>query len=238
MELDEPTEMLALPAAHSMDTHWLAIDEHGHVAVFRAGEVGPVPEAAAQHWPPGSLMSVDFLPLLRDVDPGSLSYEAADIFAAPRTAWVSQMLLGTSLLDGPPQFDQSLHGVLLQLRSVAGLRERLPEHGLHVLPSRDGEFAWGHLDSPMLRELWREGWIVRASLGHNLEPERMGMFCYEHDDEAAEAEDVYRRVGEPRPPMRVHGLPTFLRRRLAAAQFRDADFRACETVRASTAKSE
>lgn len=31
------------PAAHSMDAHWFAVDEQGHVAVFHSGESGAVP---------------------------------------------------------------------------------------------------------------------------------------------------------------------------------------------------
>ncbi|MFO7566008.1 MAG: hypothetical protein R6X02_25415 [Enhygromyxa sp.] len=239
MELDEPIAMLALPAAHSMDTHWFAVDELGHVAMFAAGEAGLVPDAAAQRWPTGSLLETSLLPMLPEVDAAALSYEAADLFAAPPSGWVAR-LLGTSLLDAPPRFEQSLHGVLLQLRPVAGLRERLPEHGLHLLPSREGEYAWGHLDSPALRELWGEGWIVRAALGHNLEPTRMGMFFFEHEHEHehehwSEAPDVYRRFGEPRVPLRVHALPIALRRRLAAARFEGVDFRSSETLRAGRA---
>jgi hypothetical protein len=234
VELEEPTEMLALPAAHSMDTHWFAIDGLGHVAMFASGELGLVPEPAARHWPTGSSLAVDLVPLLRDVDAEALSYEAADIFATPSASWVSR-LLGTSMLHAPPRFDQSLWGVLLQMRAAAGVRDRLPEHGLHTLPSRDGDYAWGHLASPVLRELWREGWIIRASLGHHVQPERMGMFCFEHDGDGPETADAYRRIGQPRVPLRVHALPTSLRRRLAAAQFGDADFRACETIRAARA---
>jgi hypothetical protein len=34
------------PAAHSMDTHWFAVDPCGHVAVFDSGEDGAVPKGA------------------------------------------------------------------------------------------------------------------------------------------------------------------------------------------------
>jgi hypothetical protein len=34
------------PAAHSMDTMWFAIDNDGHVAMFKSGEAGAVPEDA------------------------------------------------------------------------------------------------------------------------------------------------------------------------------------------------
>src|SRR5262245_30953480 len=36
------------PAAHSMDTHWFAVDRDGHVACFFSGEDGAVPVVAAE----------------------------------------------------------------------------------------------------------------------------------------------------------------------------------------------
>jgi hypothetical protein len=38
------------PAAHSQDTEWYAIDQHGHVAVFESGENGHVPEEAQNQY--------------------------------------------------------------------------------------------------------------------------------------------------------------------------------------------
>src|SRR4051812_32730243 len=35
------------PAAHSMDTHWFAVDADGHVGRFSSGESGAVPVNAA-----------------------------------------------------------------------------------------------------------------------------------------------------------------------------------------------
>jgi hypothetical protein len=40
------------PAAHSMDTDWFAVDRCGHVALFRSGEAGAVPEHAPVHMGP------------------------------------------------------------------------------------------------------------------------------------------------------------------------------------------
>jgi hypothetical protein len=126
--------------------------------------------------------------------------------------------------------------VLLQLSSLESARERLAAVAFHVLPSSEGAYAWGSVESPVLRELWREGWIVRAAIGHTVDPARMGMFWFEHEDEEwSEAEDVYRLGGAPRVPVRVHALPTALRRRIAATRFSDVDFRGCETIRASRA---
>jgi hypothetical protein len=42
-----------LPAAHSMDTTWYSVDEHGHVGVFETGEDGALPIAAAIGASPG-----------------------------------------------------------------------------------------------------------------------------------------------------------------------------------------
>jgi hypothetical protein len=40
------------PAAHSMDTEWFAVDEHGNVGRFDSGEDGAVPVDAATGWGP------------------------------------------------------------------------------------------------------------------------------------------------------------------------------------------
>jgi hypothetical protein len=234
VELDEPSNVLALPAAHSMDTHWFAVDELGHVAMFASGETGPVPDVAGREWPQGSSFGVDVVPLLADAE--VLSYEAADIFAVKKPGLFARMFAWPEVIEKPPRFDQSLSSVLLQLRSLEGARERLSAVGFHVLPSREGAYAWGNVESPMLRELWNEGWIVRAALGHSLSLTRMGMFYFEHEDEEwSEAEDVYRLVDAPRMPVRVHALPTSLRRRIGAARFADLDFRECETIRVGRA---
>lgn len=252
-DLAEPTERLALPEAHSMDTTWFAVDELGHVAMFRADAGDPVPSAAWR----GLVGRLDdvFFPLLADVDPEALSYEAADVLSGEQRGTLAEIMGEARLLTAPPSFDQSLHGVLLQLRTLDGARERLAPLGLHILPSREGGYAWGELlESPRLRELWREGWVVRAALGHEFEPSRMGMFWfgYKHEEvleavhgpgslppnvEGAEADDVYLCWEAPRVPVRVHALPTSLRSRLAAVRFPDLDFRAIELLRVNAAAS-
>ncbi len=224
--------LLALPPAPPLDTHWFAVDELGSVAMFCAGELGPVPEPASSRWPPGSLLETELLPRLADADPRALSYAAADLFG--RRSGLLGGLLGGSVLESPPRFEQSLADVLVQLRPAAGLDERLASAGLHRLPSRDGEFAWaGVLASPVLRELWREGWVVRAALAHRLEPTRMGMFCYEH---AGRRDADYARRGEPITPLRVQALPISLRSRLTAVRFADVDFRELESIDANRAR--
>src|SRR5262245_55639034 len=39
-----------LPAAHSMDTHWFAVDEDGFVGYFSTGEGGAMPPQADTDW--------------------------------------------------------------------------------------------------------------------------------------------------------------------------------------------
>lgn len=235
MDSEQPAVMLALPAVAPVDTHWFAVDELGHVAMFAAGELGPIPAVAAGLWPRGSSIERELLPQLASVDASALSYAAADVFESSQSGFVSE-LLGVELIDAPPRFDQSLARVLVELRTATGARERFAGIGLHVLPSREGNYAWGNIESPILRELWAEGWITRAMLGHSLEPGRMGMFRYEHDDNddnRVGPGGLYRRVDQPDQvdgPLRAHPLPTFLRVRLAAARF-DLDFRASEALR-------
>ncbi len=40
---------MSVPAAHSMDTEWFAIDREGHVALFVSGEPGAVPSSTVDH---------------------------------------------------------------------------------------------------------------------------------------------------------------------------------------------
>jgi hypothetical protein len=92
--------------------------------------------------------------------------------------------------------------------------------------------AFGHgVARPVLRQLWDEGWVDHALLGCELVPTRMGMFWFEH-----QGEDVY---GDWDPPVwravRVHALPTPLRRRLSAITFPDLDFRMTHQLRAGQA---
>jgi hypothetical protein len=180
--------------------------------------------------PRGSTLEGDLLPQLAAVDPAALSYAAADVFESSQSGFVSE-LFGVELINAPPRFDQSLARILVELRSLTGARERFAGLGLHLLPSREGSYAWGQVSSPALRELWHEGWITRAMLGHSLEPGRMGMFRYEHDADESPAGGLYRRVDQPDLPLRVHALPTFLRARFSALCLADLDFRASEIVR-------
>ncbi len=46
------------PAAHSMDTHWFAVDRDGRVAVFDSNESGPVPRGARDEDPYGLLARI------------------------------------------------------------------------------------------------------------------------------------------------------------------------------------
>jgi hypothetical protein len=55
------------PAAHSMDSHWFAVDRDGNVAYFVSGEEGAVPAGVGQHADP---VEEWFIALLSPEAPG------------------------------------------------------------------------------------------------------------------------------------------------------------------------
>ena len=232
--------LLALPPApvDAGGPPWFAIDGLGQIALFEPGDAGVIPAGAARLLPNRHALGRSFAPALARA--GVLSYEAADLFDRfdrfdlddPGHDVVGD-LLGQTLVDAPPRFDQSHAGVLLQLRSdaaAAGSGERLSQLGLLRLPSSNGDYAWGDLDSPTLRELWREGWVRRAVLGHALAPARMGLFEF-GPNELGPNEDVVERRDAPTIGLRVHALPTRLRSQIAAVAFEEIDFRYTTVLR-------
>jgi hypothetical protein len=60
------------PAAHSMDTHWFAVDREGHVALFFTGENGYIPSLAASFDPFGTHKLVDVARALSKEEPPGL----------------------------------------------------------------------------------------------------------------------------------------------------------------------
>ena len=224
------------PLAHAIESEWFAVDERGHVGVFDSRARGPVPDAASREWPTGSSFAYELVPLLGDADPEVLSYAAADLFAP--SARSAARMFGYTRLDAPPSYDQTLHGVLAQLSLRPGARDRLAAAGLSLLPSREGGYAWGNPESPWLRDVWREGFVVAALLGHAIEWSRFEMFQFEHAGgitEAGDDDDLYLRLHAPRIPLRVHALPTSLRIRIGAARLVGVDFRTVDRVRVAAA---
>ena len=50
--------MKDFPAAHSMDTHWFAVDEEGEIALFSTLENGAIPESTVHYGPEELLIKV------------------------------------------------------------------------------------------------------------------------------------------------------------------------------------
>jgi hypothetical protein len=60
------------PAAHSMDTHWFAVDSHGRVGLFFTGENGFIPSGANEA---DSYRLVEFWHAISDQDPPGVEDE-------------------------------------------------------------------------------------------------------------------------------------------------------------------
>lgn len=164
-----------LPAAHSMDTTWYAVDEHGHVGVFDTGEDGALPVGAATGMSPGDpnfdvrLLDLAVLAtmLARGDDP--LANRSEPWIAAGRTvvvvdppaAWVEEAIEHDELQlvqPGPPLLLLSREALgEPQVRALAereGVRWTIPLMDLGELTNYDeapeGFFRFGrdHGDDP------------------------------------------------------------------------------------------
>jgi hypothetical protein len=75
------------PAAHSMDSAWFAVDEHGRVAIFETGEAGAMPETAVTLYDPGGDSDVwdeiQHLLEARGADPESIEDLSTEEGASP-----------------------------------------------------------------------------------------------------------------------------------------------------------
>ncbi|MCA9705183.1 MAG: hypothetical protein KDK70_04945 [Myxococcales bacterium] len=74
-----------LPAAHSMDTTWYAVDEHGHVGVFDTGEDGALPVDAATGMSP---VDPNFDVALLELTQLATLLERGDDPMAGRESWI------------------------------------------------------------------------------------------------------------------------------------------------------
>jgi hypothetical protein len=176
------------PAAHSMDTDWFAVDQHGHVALLRSGDEGAVPEAysgpqfgrreLAFLW----RASVPFDPLgLPQDSPGQLLREAS-------SEW--------ELLSDPQ--DYGYEHMLLRLAHPRAV-ELVP--GGHRLQTERDLYAWAH-QTPLeaLRRLLARGWVHQAWIFLDFPLERFGVYLYRAPYRHSWI-FPYRRTGTPRIPL-------------------------------------
>lgn len=76
MRLEETTVDADFPAAHSMDTHWFAVDQQGHVGLFFTAESGYMPNNA--HGVEGGELIELYRVLTGEVPPGLDEEEMID----------------------------------------------------------------------------------------------------------------------------------------------------------------
>jgi hypothetical protein len=221
-----PTDMESpaadLPAAHSMDTEWFAIDGHGHVGVFNTHETGELPVA---HYPAWDTQTnwIDLLDeMVRLAPQGTIRFVAEGVFDERRDPyeegvpvtqpyarqdaweWESPVLLE---LDAPR--DPALLDRMFESAHVLACEQPLVY--VSRCPTLDVYDAWGELG------------IVCALLDVRMHPSRFGVFYYSYSDYSYEP---YQRIATPMSaPLRVESLATGLRRRLADVRLPGVDFR-------------
>lgn len=211
-----------LPAAHSMDTEWFAIDGHGHVAVFDSGEAGGVPEAHFDAWHGQSTWSELLGPMLRQAPPRGVRFVADGVFEreADPDEW-STLFTAPDGLAEAYTWDVE---VLIELEAPpdpALLESRLG--AAHVLGCEQPLVYSGECSTRKLAEVWVELGVVRALLNPPMAPSRFGVYAYASEDYSG---GPYQRSTAPiGAPLRVESLPTGLRRRLASVQLASVDFR-------------
>ncbi|MFO7566009.1 MAG: hypothetical protein R6X02_25420 [Enhygromyxa sp.] len=205
-----------LPAAHSMDTEWFAIDGHGHVAVFDSGEAGGVPHAHFGAWHAQSIWEELLEEMLAAAAPGQLRFVADGIFE-PSNDFFAQP-------DGLAEAHAWPLSTLFELdrpREQSWLDARLDSAYLLGGPT---PLVYARECVPeVLASAWDELGIVRVQLSPELTPARFGLYAYEALDYSG---GPYERIAAPMGArLRVESLATGVRRRLGQVRLAGVDFR-------------
>lgn len=226
--LQPPGAHEVLPAAHSMDTAWFAVDADGHVALLDSGENGPVAEHAhATDWPQAT---TELLQARLEADlstlRGSLEGITERVLVDPGrgTGWE------------PVRSDDDLHALfeaILWFRSGASLaagEHSAWHHASQRITTTSGE-ELVRLEQPdawelemILDGLERDGMLERALLSTHwvLEPHHLGLF--EHGDGPGGAYDSYQPLARPRHPVRITDLPEGIRHAAFASRMLESRF--------------
>jgi len=197
-----------VPAAHSMDSAWFAVDACGHVAAGETGEAGALPEPLQQgvYWP-------GYDELRRVVPPGGFVLDARGQGAGLPTTRVHR--------TWGEQPQQAL--VFAEADVLAPL---LLRHGGRLLQAVGGAAAVVEgLRASDLEELHARG-LCRAcrwTYGDRLtrgarRPAALGLFEYDHDLYENVLAGPYGLV-RPRHPIKVAQLPEALRREVEQVRF-------------------
>jgi hypothetical protein len=213
-----------LPAAHSMDTEWFAIDDRGHVGVFDSQEMGQVPEAHFTTWDQHSAWSDLLEEMLRLAAPGELRFVTDEVFVVPKLPYQEAVLVNDRVdlidvfnLESP---------MLLELEAARDQRVLDERLGPTYMLGCEQPLAYvSRCEGLTVFEVWQELGIVRALLRPPMDPSRFGVFSYVNRDRDYYGGGPYERVASPMAaPLRVEALATGLRRRLGEVHLADVDF--------------
>ncbi len=201
-----PVRTAQIPAAHSMDSDWFAVDEDGHVAEFESGEAGAVPRAFLDGV--GVQYSASQLYQLIAEDPASEVPLLLDGFAHDPDGKVWKLPWPG---DAGPETLSDLHDVsewetlLLWLPDREALTEvpglvplRTTSHFFAVVPGARVEVARAMLARKRVLRVYRD-FEYRA--------EQLGFFRYSHLDRFENwTSGSYGREVAPQRPLHVGTL--------------------------------
>lgn len=190
------------PAAHSMDTHWFAVDRDGHVASFQSGEAGAVPRVA---------LAIDAYAVYPEM--ARLLPEDTAIYDIEGDRMPRQPEIG----HWEPQ-QQTPRPLILFVESLESLRDEIASHRATVVSSTQGSAVIWH--EPSIEQWQRiheygdcKGCARYYSAFESLSgfaPSRHGLFTYTHLTENW-VSGPYGRRSIPEHPIHIDQLPPHLR---------------------------
>lgn len=242
------------PAAHSMDTTWWAVDQHGHVAKFSTGEAGAAP-ATSQEAPDDSQ-------LMEALAQSGTAFHCDDLFSEAdgklyERSWKTPWMEVAKHPAEPATDLPYANGYLLWLRDERALAELRPpspapsllERAARLLratspaepsnwtllrlPVRDKVVVWlSGIDTrnppPMalIRDLLDRGVIRRAWVyDRDLEFERFGVYAYELEHFDNWITGPFEKTGDPPHPLKADSLPESFRSAAELCPLGGVDFR-------------
>jgi hypothetical protein len=187
-----------IPAAHSMDTAWFAVDADGYVAIFATGEAGAMPVLAATHEAEG----LDQLELAPATEPRREVLHEPD--GDHIGAWQDEVTNVLYIVKSEQRFAGMLEaGTAKRLGATEGVGvycERVTRTFHESLHTND------------------ECLSCRWSWNGDESSVQLGLYDYDHTTENWIA-GPYRRRAVPSRPLRVEDLPEPLRSTLKRARF-------------------
>jgi len=188
--------MREYPAGHGMDADWFATDRDGHVAHFRSGESGAVPESAYLGEEAEEVLEriAKLAPCTAALDPAGIRPQAGGHVAAPADAWKTPVVA----------FVDSLENVGDLLRTT-GAERRAAVQGEAI--------RFATLSRAVHGELHGRGVCLGCSFLQESDPAspaRRGFYAYEHLTQSWVA-GPYGRSQVPARPLVLGDLPEELR---------------------------